>query len=147
MSIYDEETGQAFKVGFFQRLSNQAPHTRHWVAPDLADVVASIQANVLNLFNARRGHSQSAPDLGLIDFNDATAGSRDLNLRIKLAIKKLIAEYEPRIHQLDVAIERQPNDPLMLSFHLTGTLNLSDEQSQIKLGFILDGNRRYRAMQ
>lgn len=146
MSVFDPESGEIFKVGFFHRLDEESAAINRLTQPDFGDVVESIKANVLNLFNTRRGHSQSAPGLGLIDFNDATIGTRDLNLQIKLAIKRLIAEYEPRIHQLDVEVLREEFDPLRLRFHLTGVLMLDSKDSEIKLDFILDGNRRYKAL-
>ncbi|MCE0559217.1 MULTISPECIES: type VI secretion system baseplate subunit TssE [unclassified Motilimonas] len=146
MSVFDLETEEAYKVSFFQRLNHEVQPASVLSGPDFYDVVESIKTNVLNLFNARRGHSLSAPGLGLIDFNDATIGTHDLTLQIKMAIKRLIQEFEPRIHKVDVNVVNDEHDPLTLRFHLTAVLNLSSSDSEVKLDFILDGNRRYRAL-
>ena len=58
-------------------------------------VIESIKRHLVRLLNAHPGNSASAPDLGLLDFNDATLGTHDLKLQIRGAIRRCIETFEP----------------------------------------------------
>ncbi|EKO3881575.1 type VI secretion system baseplate subunit TssE, partial [Vibrio metschnikovii] len=75
----------AFGVSFFERLEADTNPMSLTQGPNAWDVLQSIKRNVSNILNTRMGEAQSAPSLGLVDFNDATLETLDLSLRIKLS--------------------------------------------------------------
>lgn len=83
-----------YGVSFFERLDTEAAKRTVTQAPDVDDVLFSLKKNVSNLLNARIGESLSAPDLGLVDFNDASLSAHDLALQIRLTIRRCLEKYE-----------------------------------------------------
>ena len=64
----------AFGISFLERLEADAKPLNIIQAPNLSEVLNSVRNNISNILNTRVGDSQSSPQLGLIDFNDATFG-------------------------------------------------------------------------
>src|SRR5690606_41426174 len=95
----------------------------------------SIKRHLVRTLNAHPSHSASVPDLGLLDFNDATLGTLDLSIQIRGAIRQCIEKFEPRVKRVDVvALPPGPN-PLQLKFQVTVYLKVagSDERTTIDL--------------
>jgi len=114
-----------------------------------AALVASIKRHLVRLLNTHPGNSQSAPALGLMDFNDATLGTQELNLRICSAIRQCIMGYEPRVRRVDVATQPTGPDPLQLRFQVTVHLppTAGDGHSTTTIDLLLDDRRYYRVVQ
>lgn len=91
---------------------NQAP----------TDLVMSIKQNLSLILNTRPGGSQSTPELGIIDLNDAMMDSSELNLTICKSITDCVLRYEPRITELTVTAGSGGNTPLMLHFRVIATI-------------------------
>ncbi|KXF83011.1 type VI secretion system baseplate subunit TssE [Enterovibrio coralii] len=136
----------AYGVSFFQRLEADAPKRSVTQGPDVDDVLVSLKKNVSNLLNARIGESLSAPELGLIDFNDASLSSHDLALQIKRAIQDCLETYEPRIRQLEVHVLPDNRSPLNLRFQLKATINVGALHKNVQIELLLDSNRKYRVV-
>ncbi len=134
----------AFGVGFFERLEANAKPMSLTQGPDASDVLDSIKRNVSNILNSRIGGSQSAPDLGLVDFNDATLETLDLSVRIKLAIQNCLERYEPRLTHVVVNSEQDTFNPLTLRFHIIATINSEALHEKVQFSLLLDQNRKYR---
>ena len=134
----------AFGVGFFERLDANTKPMSLSQGPDVSDVLESIKQNVSNILNSRVGGSQSAPDLGLIDFNDATLEISDLSVRIKLAIQHCLDRYEPRLIHVVVNFEQDTFNPLTLRFRILATINREALPEKIQFSLLLDQNRKYR---
>lgn len=107
--------------------------------------IESIKRHLVDLLNSHPGHSESAPQLGLPNFNDATIGILDLELNVQRAIRSCIERFEPRISE--VRIESMPNDgdPLQLRFQIHATLTLEYEQTQTTIDLLLN-NKRYQCL-
>lgn len=82
------------------------------------DSVMSIKQNLSLILNTRPGGSLSAPELGIIDLNDAMMDSSELNLAICKSIRDCVLRYEPRITELTVTASSGGNTPLMLHFRV-----------------------------
>ncbi|MDD1793400.1 type VI secretion system baseplate subunit TssE [Enterovibrio makurazakiensis] len=136
----------AYGVSFFQRLETDAPQRSVTQGPDPADVLDSLKVNVSNLLNARIGESLSAPDLGLIDFNDAALSSHDLALQIRRAIRRCIETYEPRIKSMDINVLPDNGSPLNLRFQISASVNLGAMHRKVQIDLLLDSNRKYRVV-
>lgn len=136
----------AFGVGFFERLEANTQQISRIEGPVATDVLNSIKNNIASILNTRVGGSQSAPELGLVDFNDASLSTMELSLKIKLAIQYCIRCYEPRLKEVTVRFLTNPHDPLTLKFHLTAVINSEAIHDQVEINLLLDQNRKYRVL-
>lgn len=130
-------------VSFFQRLGDENEQASNGVE-SLECVISSIKRNISVLLNTRIGESQSCPELGLFDFNDANSGSFDLGVRIKVGIKTCIERFEPRLSHLDIRVLHDSTCPFSLRFHIHGNINVKTAQEKIEIDLFLDSNRTYR---
>ncbi|WP_406734512.1 type VI secretion system baseplate subunit TssE [Vibrio scophthalmi] len=134
----------AFGVGFLERLETGTKPMSLTQGPDAMHVLQSIKRNVSNILNTRLGEAQSAPMLGLVDFNDATLETLDLSLRIKLAIQNCLVSYEPRLRNIEIRSESDPYSPLMLRFNIVAEINSEALHDRVQLSLLLDQNRKYQ---
>lgn len=140
---YSADQESTYGVSLFERLEADAPSRSVINGPEPDDVMKSVKRNIGDILNARAGESLSTPDLGLIDFNDATAGSHDLAVRIKQEIHHCLETYEPRITDLEIKVLPDPRCPLNLRFSLTATLNTEAFHRQVQIDLLLDSARKY----
>jgi len=113
---------------------------------EVTHVVESIKRHLVRLLNAHPGNSASAPELGLLDFNDATLGTQDLNIRIRSAIRTCIERFEPRVNRVDVVALPQGPDPLQLRFQVTVYLRVGSVDEKTTIDLLLDDKRYYRVV-
>ena len=99
-----------------------------------------------NLHNARIGESLSAPELGLIDFNDASLISHDLAVQIRRAIRHCLQTYEPRLKNMDVIVQPANGSPLNLRFQIVASVNVGALHRKFQIDLLLDSNRKYRVV-
>lgn len=107
--------------------------------------VESIKRHLVELLNSRPGHSEAAPALGLLDFNDATIGVLDLELNVQRAIRECIESFEPRVSQVRVESLPRGDDPLQLHFQVHATLDLEDGSTQATIDLLLN-DKRYQCL-
>lgn len=129
----------------FERLA--APHQLENCAEEsqLGEVVESIKRHLVELLNSHPGNSASVPELGLLDFNDATIGVLDLELNIKQAIRHCIEHYEPRVCRVDVESLPNSGDPLQLRFQVHATVALGKDTTHTTIDLLLN-NKRYQCL-
>ncbi|WP_058910624.1 type VI secretion system baseplate subunit TssE [Entomohabitans teleogrylli] len=109
-----------------------------------ADLLASIKCNLNQVLNSHPGGSQSAPQLGVIDLNDATASAADFRKSIEDAIRNCIICYEPRISRVAVSAGVSDyQDPLTLSFHILAHVDFDDMDNVVEFNIHLDNHQRY----
>ncbi len=113
---------------------------------EVTHVVESIKRHLVRLLNAHPGNSASSPELGLLDFNDATLGTQDLNIRIRSAIRTCIERFEPRVNRVDVVALPQGPDPLQLRFQVTVYLRVGSVDEKTTIDLLLDDKRYYRVV-
>lgn len=122
----------------FQRLDPDLPPRRLRTRQALAaERIRAIKNNLEHLLNARRGGSQSCPDLGLPDMNDAAAGQLELRNQICQDIREMIALYEPRVRVLDVRPLAAGEQPLGLCFRLHCQIPLVEASEQIEIDLLV----------
>ncbi|MFG6668305.1 type VI secretion system baseplate subunit TssE [Halomonas sp. HNIBRBA4712] len=129
----------------FERLA--APHQPQALTEQsrLAEVVESIKRHLVELLNSHPGNSACAPELGLLDFNDATIGVLDLELNIQRAIRQCIERFEPRVKRVEVASLPNAGDPLQLRFQVHATVALGNDRTQATIDLLLN-NKRYQCL-
>ncbi|KPQ21183.1 MULTISPECIES: type VI secretion system baseplate subunit TssE [unclassified Halomonas] len=129
----------------FERLA--APHPPVWQAEEsrLAEVVESIKHHLVELLNSHPGNCACAPELGLLDFNDATIGVLDLELSVQQAIRQCIERFEPRVQHVDVESLPSAGDPLQLRFQVHATVALGKASAHTTIDLLLN-NKRYQCL-
>ena len=126
----------------FERLT--APHEVSG-ADTALETVESVKRHLVDLLNSHPGHSESAPALGLLDFNDATIGVLDLELNVQRAIRQCIERFEPRIRRAEVASLPNAGAPLQLRFQVHATLDLGADQAEATIDLLLN-DKRYQCL-
>jgi len=113
-------------------------------ADDTDDLVASLKRNLQAILNTRSGNAQSCPELGIIDFNDATGSSVEVYSAMCRAIKRCIEDYEPRISRAEIIAQPNEADPLTLYFLVKAYVSLEERESIINFNLRIDGNHKYK---
>ncbi|RBW49174.1 type VI secretion system baseplate subunit TssE [Marinobacter sp. F3R11] len=129
----------------FERLEQAADPAGQSMG-EVTHVVDSIKRHMVRLLNAHPGNSACVPELGLLDFNDATLGTHDLSIQIRSAIRQCIERYEPRVKRVDVVALPQGPDPLQLRFQVTVYLNVGAKDDKTTIDLLLDDKRYYRVL-
>lgn len=129
-------------ASLFERIQEREPEGAR--SSPAGDLLASIKRNLNQVLNTHPGNSQSSPELGVIDLNDATASAADFHKAIEEAIRHCIIDCEPRISQVEVsACESDDWDPLTLSFHILAQVDFDDRDYAIEFNIHLDNHQRY----
>ncbi len=129
----------------FERLATPERPEASGAEASLAEIVESIKRHLVDLLNSHPGHSECAPELGLLDFNDATIGVLDLERNIQRAIRQCIERFEPRVRQVEVESLPRGSDPLPLRFQVHATVDLGRDQGQATIDLLLN-DKRYQCL-
>ena len=135
-----------WSVSFFERLDADAPVRFISKGPEPVEVLDSIKRNVTHLLNTRMGESLSAPELGLVDFNDATLGTHDLALQIRRAIKHCLERYEPRITNVDIRVSSDDTTLFNRKFHIIASVDIGALHKTVEIDLLLDNSKKYRVL-
>lgn len=128
----------------FERLDPDAPPRRSRSRQDLAAArIQAIKRHLELILNSRRGGSQSSPELGLQDFNDAAIGSADLLLRVGQDIRQSVAAFEPRVKVLGVHARPDALQPLNLNFRLDCLVPVANAQELVEIDLVIHRPDRY----
>jgi len=111
---------------------------------ELECLIESVKRQLLQVLNTRPGSCCSAPELGVMDLNDATGGAADIQGRIREAIRYCIRRYEPRIVRVEVCSPSCPASPLEMAFHVTAHVRLDTLEQVTSFNIHMDSHRHYR---
>ncbi len=115
-------------------------------ADALDGLITSVKRQLERVLNTRCGSCRSAPDLGVMDLNDATQSGADLGGRIREAIRHCIRDYEPRITHVDVfAVDNTTAVPGM-TFRVNASVRLASLEQVASFDVHMDSNRHYKMM-
>lgn len=132
---------------FFERLCNAEPKRRSRHTDDNIELtIESIKKNLNKVLNARQGHAQSAPNLGLLDLNDAANTESDVFSGIQKEVEKTILAFEPRIMSADVTLVSDPNNAVNLKINVVAEIVVQPSQknySGIIINITYDSDKRY----
>jgi type VI secretion system protein len=84
-------------------------------------VLESIVAHLRVLLNSRTGTSLTAPDYGVIDFNDIVHNLPDGVRYIQASLRETIQNHEPRLTNVNIR-HLKTDDSLLLRFEITARL-------------------------
>lgn len=140
-------TAMAVERSLFQRLANPEQAGLLKLDPDPSAAADSVLAHLNHLFNTRAGSCLTRPDYGMPDLNDLMSAYSAGTHRIAQAIQYQIDNFEPRLKQSAVRFVPDKADPLALTFHIVGYLNLGDDTRRIRFETVMgdDGKMRLRA--
>lgn len=126
------------RVSLFERLNPQASPYHSLSRQEQASLrVAAIKQHLERLLNARRGCSQSSPDLGLTDFNGHLGGT-DLMAHIGADIRRTVATYEPRLKVLGLHFQPNPDLPLELNIRLDCQVRIHHQDEQVQIDLLVN---------
>ncbi|MEI4951538.1 type VI secretion system baseplate subunit TssE [Aeromonas caviae] len=111
---------------------------------EVDELVDSVKRQLDQILNTRPGNCRSAPELGVIDLNDATQGSADIKGRIREAIRQCIRRYEPRIVHVEVRSPDYQASPLEMMFQVTAHVRLEQLEQVTSFNVHMDSHRHYR---
>lgn len=127
-------------LSLFERIRHKADRDDYRVTND---PLRSIKLNLSRILNTRPGNSQSTKDIGVIDLNDATISSTELNVVICKSIKECIEKYEPRISRATVTARSNNVDPLTMLFDIKAEVRYEHGVDNVEFQLRLDNERRY----
>ena len=127
-------------ASLFERIQGNGVSYKH---SSLKELVQSIKYNLLCILNTHPGASQSAPELGIADLNDATIDTVDISIRVKSIIERCILDFEPRIVNVDVQPMINEDEPLRLRFRIKAILSIEYIGHPIVFNLHLDNDRHY----
>jgi len=105
-------------------------------------LVDSIKRHLTDLLNSCPGHSPCVPELGLMDFNDATGAALDLKLGVRQAVQACIERFEPRITDVNVEVQDNGSQSPRLQFRVRARLASDGRRDETTLDLLL-ADRRY----
>ncbi|TNH83455.1 type VI secretion system baseplate subunit TssE [Aeromonas sobria] len=111
---------------------------------EVEELVESVKRQLEQILNTRPGNCRSAPELGVLDLNDATLGRADIKGRIREAIRQCIRRYEPRIIHVDVRSPDYQASPLEISFQVTAHVKLEHIEQVTSFNVQMDSHCHYR---
>lgn len=111
---------------------------------DVEVLVESVKRQLDQVLNTRPGSCRSAPELGVVDLNDATQAGADIRGRIREAIRQCIRRYEPRIVHVEVRSPDEQANPLEMSFQVTAHVRLEHIEQVASFNIHMDSHRHYR---
>lgn len=104
---------------------------------------AAIKRHLETLLNARKGCSQSSPELGLADFNGHDASDGDLLEQVSTDIRRTIQCFEPRIQLRALKAVQDCHAPLELHFRLDCQVQVNNHTEQLQLELLVNGHNRH----
>lgn len=105
----------------------EAPAAR----PDPSAVLADVLQHLQELFNVRAGAVPTRADYGMPDINGLVARFPDAIEVLRNAIAEQIRRFEPRLDQVSVRHQPDPDNPLTLSFAIQAQLVLDDRRERV----------------
>ena len=96
--------------------------------------------NVQRMLNVREGSVLALPDYGMPDFNDVVKEFPDAISRIQQVISQFVECYEPRLQGVQVHYIHDPEQPLLLTFVISGELKANGRVSKVSFDTVLTGS-------
>ena len=122
------------------RLEDPGAAGQYTTETDIDSLMANISQHVQDMLNVRLGSVMAAEDFGMPDFNDVVKEFPDAITRIRNAIRRFIAKYEPRLEHVYVQHLHDPEQPLLLKFSISGNLRASLSDKTVSFTTVLTGS-------
>lgn len=127
-------------ASLFERLGGEVPPPIDG-SPE-ASTMVSVAAHLGKMLNTRAGSVQTLPDYGLPDLNDMRLSLHESLSQARFLIERFIQAYEPRLSNARVTALPRDQDPLSLSFVISGELNIGGVMHSVTFSGSLNGSGR-----
>jgi type VI secretion system protein len=87
---------------------------------DIAEQCDSIRVSLERLLNSRQGMSLACPSYGLPELGELVLNVPERSREVESVIARCIAEFEPRLTDVEVAYLEDPQHPLVARFRING---------------------------
>ncbi len=146
--LLDEQTRVGRQKGgsLFERLMVEEDQSGMTVREGMPGYMDSIKRNLQKILNSRLGHSPSAPQLGLGDFNDGSIESTDMAKQIQKDIQHTIQNYEPRISSVEVEYDHINSSALDIHFSISAKVPVGNGSERILVDIILENGNHCRVI-
>ncbi|EPM59130.1 hypothetical protein A264_15036 [Pseudomonas syringae pv. actinidiae ICMP 19071] len=126
-----------FNVSLFERLADKTQKT------DLNEderITASIATHLAKLLGTRAGSVKTRPDYGLPDLNNASLSAHDTARQSRLAIEKVIRDYEPRLYEVHVMTDESAGCVLKRTFSIDASLDMNGVKKTVVFSIAVAGD-------
>ncbi|KUY89580.1 MULTISPECIES: type VI secretion system baseplate subunit TssE [unclassified Burkholderia] len=128
----------------FERLDPDLPPRRMRSRQALAsERIGAIKDHLERILNSRQGSSQSCPDFGLEDLNDAAASQMDLHYQICQDVRAAVVAYEPRVQLLNVHPVTAHGQMGPLHFRLHCLVPVNDNKADVEIDLLVQHRERW----
>lgn len=121
------------------RLEADPRQSRYTTELNIERLLENISQNVQDMLNVRLGSVLALDDYGMPDFNDVVKEFPDATTRIRNAIRDFLVKYEPRLANVQVVHNHDPDQPLLLKFSISADLKLPHKTSKVSFNTVLTG--------
>jgi len=132
----------AQESSLLERISAGRRETKIDLNPRL--VAESVLRHLERLLNVRQGSVLTRPDYGLPDISSLTRAHADANVEFRLAIKRALEDFEPRLSQITVSPESNEGDQLTLRFKITARLLFKGMTKPVYFRTRMDDDGKFR---
>src|SRR5471032_3095282 len=94
-----------------------------------ASVRDSVAAHLGKMLSTRAGSVLALPDYGMPDLNNMNLSLHDALSLARSEIQRFIAAYEPRLTEVSIEAQPNPDKPLQLAFVIEGLLHVEGSTS------------------
>ncbi|EPM46996.1 type VI secretion system baseplate subunit TssE [Pseudomonas syringae] len=126
-----------FNGSLFERLADKTQKT------DLNEderITASIATHLAKLLGTRAGSVKTRPDYGLPDLNNASLSAHDTARQSRLAIEKVIRDYEPRLYEVHVMTDESAGCVLKRTFSIDASLDMNGVKKAVVFSIAVAGD-------
>ncbi|ATV18496.1 hypothetical protein A584_05582 [Pseudomonas syringae pv. theae ICMP 3923] len=126
-----------FNGSLFERLADKTQKT------DLNEderITASIATHLAKLLGTRAGSVKTRPDYGLPDLNNASLSAHDTARQSRLAIEKVIRDYEPRLYEVHVMTDESAGCVLKRTFSIDASLDMNGVKKTVVFSIAVAGD-------
>ncbi len=115
---------------------------------DRQTTIASVLEHLSKMLNTRQGSVPTAMDLGMPDFT-GMAGSltADILPELEQTLTGVISKYEPRLTEVKVVFEPQPEKSFMLGFKLSAKVRVDDNDVPVVFETVLNSEGHITVME
>jgi type VI secretion system protein len=112
--------------------------------PDPSAVLNDVLAHLGELMNVRQGAVMTRPDYGMPDINTLLVALPDTLGALRSAIARQIERFEPRLTNVVVRHQANPDNPLRLVFAITADLLLGERRQSVAFATAIENDGRMR---
>ncbi len=119
------------------RAIDDDPDWRGETDPKLA--IASVLGHLVKILNTRQGSALIATELGMPDFTSITSSlSADALPEMAETIRNIIAKYEPRLAEVEVAVDPLNKKSFMVGFKLDAKVRVDGREIPVVFETVLN---------